>query len=222
MSILTKARESLTKAIYEPVVPASTPVVEVDERHLEYIDALINGIDVRRDDIAAKKAYMSAADASGLKIAAIEPMREDVERYEKRLADVTVVIDRIKRVLAAGGEPTSLQETWYAGQLTEPKRSEWRDPVETWPCANAHALWGAEVLVYKGAMPLSAVERLAEASPLLDDVRIYSPRRDDFYAMPRRLPHDPVLVGMIDLLGEPQYFEIARWDVDKDLAALFS
>jgi len=79
----------------------------------------------------------------------------------------------------------------------------------------------SELLVFNAPMPLAAIRgyRLAVESGLFDCVLVYSPRRQDFRtvtstAAPSLEWLDPILVGVIGR----QCFQIAQWDLGKDLS----
>lgn len=78
------------------------------------------------------------------------------------------------------------------------------------------------VATYAAPIPIPVLHQLSAVQSLFDSMRVYSPKEEDFKRNVNPVPRDPVLIGAIDFLGVPQYFEVARWDIDEDLAAIFT
>ena len=208
MALLTKRREP----------------IQVASRHIPYVEPLWTRLTAAQKAVADKEEYVRTAGQLGVRLMAVTTLADGTETDAKAVRKAAADLQRIKRLLAVGAEPTTPPD-WYCGHLTEPPKTtdrwgEERYPAETWPSRN----WSGRgtALVFNSAIPLDALQRYAAAKPLIDDARIYSPRDEDFYRLPEPQPRDPVLIGMVRFLGEPQYFEIARWDIDRDLATLFT
>lgn len=210
-----------------PVVESRSAVAtKVDTRHIPYVEALWNRLQAARQQVAAKEDYLREAGRLGVKVAAVANVALAAADDAEATAQAAGALERVKRVLALGAEPTTPPEAWYCGMLAQPepiRRDRSGEPVypdETWP-RRYRSSYRDTVSVFQGAMPLAALQRYAAAKDMIDDVRVYSPREDDFRQMPAPELRDPVLIGRIDFLGEPHYFELARWDIDKDLAVVF-
>lgn len=209
--------------------------VPVSTQHIPYVETLWNQLVEARERATKQEEYVRTASQLGVKVDAIERVANTAALGGREVAIAGKTLDRIKRVLAAGCEPTTPPEQWFCGMLTMPKRVTRTDPQlgdtfkgypdETWPSQNLDRYRSPfrqlTVRVFSGAMPIEAVQKLATVKGDLDDVRVYSPSYEDFDQLRNPVVRDPVLIGRIDFLGEPHYFEIARWDIDADLAALF-
>lgn len=188
--------------------------------------------------LSAKRDYLRSVRGMSDGVGAVVTMQRSIKSDMDRIAHAGDAISRIERLLAFGFEPTTPPD-WYCGHLSEPKEQR----SETWPRKEApsgrteptvsDSVWtltafsfspfgmGLGYRVFKGAIPAEAVRRYSIAKPLLDDARIYSPREEDFQFVSLE-PADPVLIGGVEVLGQPCYFEIARWDIDRDLAEVFA
>ena len=200
------------------------PEIQVDPKYIDYIEGFQSQILEASEGISRKREYILRANALGMtNIPALDTLESDVTKTNDRIRLAGVKLDRIKQMLALGYEPTSLNTDWYAGHLHSPRPSFNGNPApETWPHkAFQETSLSRGAYVFRAPIPLSALERYAGVKGLVDDVRVYSPRKEDFAWVPEPVPHDPVLVGKIDILSNPQYFEIARWDIDADLAEVF-
>lgn len=193
------------------------PEISFDSRHIPYVETLYDRLRAAAQLVADRRAYLREANELGVKAAALTAVANQVVEDETTLRHSRGAYDRIRQLLAFA-EPTEPNSAWYCGQLEEPERDEdGRYPRETWPTRYTGY---SDPLVWQGATPVAALRALARAKPLVDEVRVYSPNIDDFRVL-RSAPRDPVLIGMIRFLGEETYFELARWDIDQDLAVLF-
>lgn len=210
----------LTRLLSTPQSAAPEPI-KVSTCHIPFVERLWLDLQAARGQIAAKREYLGESDRLGLKIATVTALAEQTEADTTAVHRATSELDRIKRVLEIGGEPTTPPKDWYCGHLTEPRKTKERDreafPPETW----ANREGGRSTNVFRGAMPMPALQRLAATQEFLDEVRVYSPHYEHFTHHPNPQMLDPVLIGMVRFLGVPQYFELARWDIDGDLAIVF-
>lgn len=211
-----------TTALVEASRPPDPPTI-VASQHIPYVEPLWTRLQAAKRQVEQKREYLRATDRLAIKVAARDNVAAAAEAEGKAIVDAARALERIKRVLALGAEPTTPPEQWFCGLVAEPEgivEDRWghKDyPIERWP----NRARGRTVMVFEGAMPVAALERYAAAKDLVDDVRVYSPREDDFRRLPEPELRDPVLIGMIAFLGEGQFFELARWDIDEDLAAVF-
>lgn len=206
------------------------PVVSVATKHIPYIETLWARLEGAKTAQRTREEYVRAASQMGLKLKALEHVADKVLADPKGIRAGEAALLRVKMVLAAGCEPTTPPAGWYCGALREPKKVKSTDgwdneirrfPRETWP--DYRTRWSSErtVSTYVGPIPIEVIQKLAVVEPLVDDIRVYSPREEDFRANVNPQPRDPVAIGAIDLLGERHYFELARWDIDSDLATVF-
>jgi hypothetical protein len=215
------------KRTLKEVVKAADDGVEYPAKHEEFVTALYSDLTYDETLLEKKREYIAAVDRTGIKIGAVDSLAKGLNAQITKLNEAQVAIVKIKQLLAAGCEPTTPNEAWYAGYLQAPETT-WqgipRNP-ETWPCANGTrgpegeriAYW-----LYQAPIPVDVVEKYAMVEHLLDSVRIYSPHMEDFKKVMEPIPRDPVMIGRVNLLNSQRYFEIARWDIDKDLVAIFT
>lgn len=203
--------------------PKAKPITPVETRHIPYIETLWNQLQDARAQLAAKEQYVREAAALGVKVAAVERVADATATDGAAVRRAVDELERIKQLLAAGAEPTTPPRDWYCGALTKPEpmgKDRWGDdvyPQEDWPNRST----SRSVAFFQGAMPVEALRRYAATKHLIDDARVYSPRETDFYRMPEPELRDPVLIGLVTFLGTSHYFELARWDIDADLAVVF-
>jgi hypothetical protein len=208
-------------AVVEEAKEAVAPV-KVATKHIPYIEGLWNALEESSKGLDAKRQYIKEVDALGLDVASIDELKKDVSASEKKIAAGRDGLLRIKKALAAGCEPTTPNKTWFGGYIDKVKTDSYGyAKKDNWPNNNYSYYGGNGALVFKAPIPLAALQRYASVKPLFDDVRVYSPRREDFEWVADPVPHDPVIYGAISYLGKPEYFEIARWDIDADLANVF-
>lgn len=202
-------------------LPEPEPVVKVATKHIPYVESLWNELEASRKAVELKEAYIREANKIGVKTASVSAMEREVVADRAKIDTGVKTLTRIKQALALGLEPTTPNTQWYAGSLGEAPRDQYGNrPSEHWPCRNVTGyIW--YMAEFKGPIPLEALSKYAAVQHIVDDVRVYSPRMEDFDRVPDPVPHDPVIIGSIQHLSKPQYFEIARWDVDQDLASLF-
>jgi hypothetical protein len=209
--------------------------VQVATQHIPFVETLWMRLVAAREQLAAKEDYLRQVGQLSVRVDSLTRVADGALADSQAIRKAEVDLDRIKKVLAFGCEPTTPPE-WFCGHLTAPKKVKAKDgrfdgreeyPSETWPQWSPETRYRSKTRdrdthVYTGPMPAIALQRYAAVKSLIDDVRVYSPRPEDFETIREDDPSpDPVLIGMIAFLGEPQYFEIARWDIDKDLAAIF-
>lgn len=194
--------------------------IPVATKHIPYLEALWNTLDASKKSIAAKKEYLQVAQRIGREVAAVSSVADRAKSDGESVVDGENAFNRIKQILAAGGEPTTPPIEWFCGRVITPMRlKNGRYPDETWP-GKRH--YQGEVRVYQGAMPVMALERYAAMKDLVDGTRIYSPSDSDFEQIQKRIVYrDPVMIGSVAFLERNLYFELARWDIDKDLANVF-
>jgi hypothetical protein len=200
--------------------PRTEPVTTVASRHIPFVETLWLRLRDAKTDVAAKEDYLRQVGNLGVHVESLTTVADAAVADAKAVRKAEVDLERIKRVLSFGCEPTTPPE-WYCGHLAEPAKDSRGDYAdETWPQAGSYYSRD-RTRVYRGPIPATALQRYAAVAPLIDDARIYSPREDDFRQLRNPEPIDPVIIGMIRFLGEPQYVEIARWDIDRDLASIF-
>ena len=196
-----------------------TEPVKVDRRHIPYIEVLWKALEDSKDTVGKREEYLRTSTILGIKTASTDRVARLPDRATLRKEERT--LERIKTLLSLGAEPVTPPSDWWCGTLTSPKKA-WHDwPTETWPCLHDRYEMDNTVRIYRGAFPIEAMQRYARMKPYVDDVRVYSPERSDFKKAPLPVLRDPVLIGMIRYLETAQYFELARWDIDKDLAKVF-
>jgi len=75
--------------------------------------------------------------------------------------------------------------------------------------------------VFQGVLPVSVQERYLAASAVFgqDHIQIYAPKQSYFRSV--SLHTDPVMIGLVENVLDHGniFFEIVRWDTEKDLAA---
>jgi hypothetical protein len=212
----------LTRLFTAPERAKPAPPVPVTSRHIPFVERLWLQLRDAQGQLIAKRAYLREARDLGLKIATVASLAEQTETEAAAIERAAGELDRVKRILELGAEPTTPPRDWYCGHLAEPARVKSQRggeefPAETWP-NREHS---RSTNVFRGAMPMLALRRYAAALELIDEARVYSPHYEHFIHHPPPEMRDPVLIGMIRFLGEPQYFELARWDIDGDLAVVF-
>jgi len=205
----------MTKRAPEPI--------QVSSHHIPFVAVQYERLEAAKADVKVRQDYLLAAGRVGVLTASLANVVTATAEAAIATRKAEASLDRIKRLLALGAEPTTPPQQWWCGHVEEPARTKdsWGDlhyPAESWPCASSQRA----AMVFQSAIPIAALQRYAAAKPLLDEYRIYSPSRDDFLELANPEPRDPVLIGLITHLGESLFFEIARWDIDKDLAAIFA
>lgn len=212
MAFFSRTAARVTEALSTPGEP-----VQVAVRHIPFIETMWLRLGEAKEALAAKQAYLIEAGRMDIKMASLSALAEASARDETAVRHAEVSLERMKMLLAFGAEPTTPPGAWYCGRIEEPKKDVWGNyPSETWPARDSR-----DALVFQGAIPLIALRRYAATKGLVDDVRIYSPDWDDFRVLQNPQPRDPVMIGLINYLGDRVYFELARWDIDKDLVTVF-
>lgn len=199
----------------------------VETRHIDYVETLFNRLTAAKESLAKREEYVRSVAGLGVKSEAAQRVANIALEEGRNVHAAEATLNRIRMVLNLGAEPTTPPITWFCGHIEEPKRvkvrTSWgtdrRYPEETW---DARRPYSRATLVFGSAIPAEALQRYAATKPYIDDARIYSPREEDFEKKFNPVPRDPVLIGKISFLGKDEFFEIARWDIDEDLAALFS
>ena len=199
----------------------TTKPIEVSVAHIPYVESLWMRLEDAKQRLSVKQDYLRTVGSLGVKVDALTAVADATLANERAIRSGQVELERIKKVLAYGCEPTTPPE-WFCGHLTEPeKNKDGRYRAERWPQRGDYYNNRDQTRVFKGPVPAKALQRYAVVSTLIDDARIYAPEVDQFETLRNPEPFDPVLIGMIMFLGEREYFEIDRWDVDLDLATIF-
>lgn len=201
--------------------------IQVASRHIPLISEIYDHTLQIRDTQKSRKEYLDQVARTGVRAASINIVRDSYKTDKKILAETEAALLRIKMVLAAGCEPTTPPQEWFHGFLEEPPKDQWGDYDvssfdRSWPGKSVGGNMVSRVDVFVGAIPPSALTKYAAVKGLVDSVKVYSPRSEDFRTFENPMVADPVLIGVIRAAKKRYYFEIARWDVDKDLADLFS
>jgi len=191
----------------------------------EFEDRLV----LAKQRVVEKKELLRTALQTGVRVDSLDNLADTLPELEHQVGQANRKLANIKTLLELGFEPTNPPTKWYVGWLKEPKKVGWFDrrgyPQETWPGLSVfRSSWerSRSAAVFTAPIPVAALAALGRAMPYLDDVRAYSPRDTDFTVHAEPVPHDPVIIGAVEYLGERIYFEIARWDINKDLAEVYS
>lgn len=199
------------------------PPPEVPAEYKDFLD----GLQVKVDSISAgnqaRVDYLEKASKIGLATAAMTVIRQEVEEKKTISDDARKALNNIKQALALGCEPATPPEDWYAGTLTKEEcidRYNGRTKEDTWPCKN-YGIYTRkhDMMQFGGVIPIEALEKIADTKSLFESIRIYSPNPEHFNKV-EPVPTDPIAFGRIRLMGEDHYFEVVRWDISEDLAAL--
>lgn len=213
-----------------PVAEAPDPgePIQVATKHIPFVEKQWLALTAVQTALEDKKTYVGAAEALGVRTATTDALAKSVKTETEAIDRASITLDRIKALLALGAEPTTPPRQWYCGWVEAPKKITIRGtptyPNETWPTDNIGRtdIWGrCPGRVFHGAMPLDVLTTYAAIKSLADEIRVYSPAEDDFEQLVNPAPRDPVMIAMVSFLGERLYFEVARWDIDADLAAVF-
>lgn len=81
------------------------------------------------------------------------------------------------------------------------------------------------VKLFTAPIPRSAWSAYRKARPVfgVTELRVLSPNEADFAELPRPVAKDPVIIGrVLNIEGAWRHFEVARWNVTEDLAALYA
>ncbi len=125
----------------------------------------------------------------------------------------------------AGFEPCTPPSTWYRGTVGKPTNKDgvWTDSFPgKRPLRQAH---GGHVTddfkrEYVGGIPPEIIPQWKVAKTIFgnDGIRVYSPHSTD---LAPQVFWDPIMIGRLFHAGGQVYFEIGRWDLEKDLAHAF-
>lgn len=236
MNLLTRQRQLIGKSLVKEDRPALTNPTAKD-----VIDTLIIRTQEKKEQIAAQAAYVDEMRAiadhaaknsfdhyqmMGVNLPpAVRDLSTQIANDRKQLSEAAKIVEKVKKLIDAGCEPTTPNSAWYCGVIDD---NTHRRGAEGWPCANAPFKdqwgdgWKHRQMTYQGPMPVSAFKKLAEVRNLVDEVRVYSPHKSHFEEVPIPKRVDPVLIGRVRHIDNFYFFEIARWDVTDDLAALFT
>lgn len=219
----SKVFDLLTRTATQPEAHLAPPPIQVETKHIPFIEPLWNKIEETKRVIALKEGYIKTVDEIGLDIESIRLVREQIEKGRQGVAQAETVLRRIKMALAAGCEPATPPTNWFVGHLNAPsKDGNGYHPRETWPGYDGYYVSSrGGALTFTSAIPAEALVKYADLKGLFDDTRVYSPNKRDFMLEENPAPRDPVILGMIELMKEKYYFEIVRWDITEDLAAIF-
>lgn len=217
-----------------PAILTKKEITTVDVKFIPYVESLWNRLVASRISISTKKEYLEIVRQLNVKSESVKQVEQHYSEETSEARKAVGALERIKKLLAAGAEPNEPNFQWYVGVIQKPRpkttlRLRQIYPVENWRGQSVSS-WssrdnGYRQAVYTGPMPVHALQALASLGPLVDDYRIYSPDAKHFAALPEpisRVNIDPVLSGRIEYLGQNEYFELARWDIDRDLAGVFS
>ena len=152
---------------------------------------------------------------AGLHLLERQPLRSETDKLK-------LIVRRISLVLTAfqaGFSPITPNKEWFCGVIRDERVGWWRfnDRVRKFTHANP----GDDMLVFSGHIPAEAQERIVLAETIFEHrMLISSPNLSDF-SVPS-LHMDPVAIGLIENVPEigDMFFEIIRWDTQKDLQAL--
>jgi len=235
-------RNFFTNTTNQPELFLSPPALEIDPKFDDYLTTLTEGVAERWAKARKQTAYLTQVQQTGVNAAATTDLLARVKAEVESLERVDTEVEKVRKVLAYGCEPTTPPQTWWCGYLEDPKG---RYANETWPSLNLkQATPGERVtastfavylsygqgtpleytssLIFSSAVPVEVLNAYAATKGLFEGVRVYSPDPADFKQLANPIPHDPVLIGRLFVAGRTHYFEIARWDIDSDLAELFS
>ena len=159
--------------------------------------------------------------------------------HRKELDQLVRDCRRAIQALEQGFEPTTPPEKWVAGFIRRPGwrhrialakrygrevgRFPYKQEPERWPREATGTRYARTCRVFTAPVPASMLPRINEGLQFFgnDELRIYSPRESDFQIVPLPLPVDPVVIGRLSVGDRSVFFEVVRWDVDKELAALY-
>lgn len=159
--------------------------------------------------------------------------------HAKILEDSERALDLIlNKILPAGFEPTSPPATWHNGLVFPYSDREINFTTvqflvrraEGWPSADREAVvrarngYGIASRVFHGAIPNEAMTRVKEARKHFErwELMAYSPAAEDFHEEIAAFRHeDPVIIGRKLVGTAPHYFEIARWDIARDVQLVY-
>jgi len=207
---------SLMQRFVKTIEPLTEQKVVYDPQYNDFITDLESRLEAAKEGIFEKQEYMRRVKALDVNVSATQEVARRLRAAEDNITQGHRAIVNIKHLLAEGCEPTTPNAEWYCGHIEEDtSRSYYLR--ESWP----NLTGSTDMKVFKGPIPIEALERFSKTKQYLSDVRVYSPHKEDFRVVPEPIPHDPVIVGRVDFLKMPYYFEVARWDVGKDLASLF-
>lgn len=181
------------------------------------------------------------SDAAEASLAAAEAARAPLQRaisegwdisapHREKIRETLRAISVYEDAIRLGYEPTTLPENWYGGFMRKLpngvlNRSGNLLPEHRWPSKNSYDRWGLAALLFQAPVPKEAMEKYRTAVRVFGDknIQVYSPERSDFSEVPRPLPIDPVIIASTGWSpkGHTPYFEVARWDTDKDIAAVY-
>lgn len=163
---------------------------------------------------------IAKANAEVATIDAISARKDvDLRGHDAKVAARRTQLIKYIAILQQGYEPTTPPAEWYCGVVVIPKgHNNQTTELTRWP---HKAFSGGTDTEHQFTSPVPSAVGAAyaiAANLFGDDIRVYSPNRADFAELPRPKRVDPVMIGYLD----GRYYEIIRWDVDKDLEVLFS
>jgi len=155
-----------------------------------------------------------------------------------------VNLSRVKEIIEMGYEPITPPSHWYFGFFSRPGVFSGYNPYASIvrnmnfdKFAGSHNDAGM-VRIFSAPIPKSAKEKIDKASKIFDGmshIRVFSPNVYDFVEQSgtinssgRLAPtlglyapdsKDPVVIARLDAGDIPYFFEIARWDLSKELEA---
>lgn len=173
--------------------------------------------------IASIKQLLSSSE-----VIVSKPHQQEAKQTLKSLKGILCALD-------AGYEPTTPPATWFAGWYDKPKfahgrgEREFQSHLSNWPAAGplvsrTNDYYALVWSHFTSPVPAWAFKRYEKAGHLFGrgNIVVYSPEPNDFTAVVTPLPCEPVFIGLIVVGGvERYYFEIARWEIGRDLNVMY-
>lgn len=145
----------------------------------------------------------------------------EVPTHLKKLVETSIKpLEALLKAIDADFEPCT-PPNWLCGTIEphEPVRYGYTQPKDSFPQLDGKT--NRNIKQFIGLVPASAMEKWIIAKPIFgaENIRVYSPHKEDFKSTPRIVYRDPIMIGRIMHNGEAKFFRIAQWDLAKDLAA---
>lgn len=143
----------------------------------------------------------------------------EIPAHLRQLVETSIKpIEALLKALDANFEPCT-PPPWLCGTIEPQAPSYYSQPKDTFPQLDGKGSRNMKQFI--GLVPADAMQKWILAKPIFgaENIRVYSPHKEDFKTTPRIVYRDPIMIGRIMHNGEAKFFRIAQWDLAKDLAA---
>ena len=163
-----------------------------------------------------------------------------LSRTHKRELEISKQrLETIFKAMGNGFEPIVPNPKWYCGfldlihfktynELDETIQSyegisQKNPPIKKINREGSNYSYEYPQRVFASPIPRWALDRYKRAAKIFGAPRIFvsSPEPNDFVTEWTQLPCEPAIIGTVVLDGKLHYFEVARWDIERDLQVMY-